>query len=316
MGFVIGDVALQNPKGVSAVAFFMLEGDAWGQWPLPAHPLRVGPAGFAGYARHGPARMHSRPQTGYGMAEFAQRCKRIFSYGARCFLHDGSRAAIDVEAATPVGCRPMAIRFQCGSCDQPIEVDDQWASKTVACPYCRNTITAPAASTLTDLSDIPVASPLEVEPQDMAPTDDAPPPGPFRSGHPNRIALVALGLAGVLMAFMVFASALVSSHRLEIESLRDRVEELQKNGVAPWAAAQRASSELYEDYGGMPPTWMIGLSVLYLGAGMVWVATLVCGLVGLRRANRRGMAIAALVVVGLTPVLLCCGGLMVSPQAG
>ena len=56
--------------------------------------------------------------------------------------------------------REMAIRFQCGACSQPIEVDDEWALRAVACPYCRKTITAPSESTLGDLSRIPMASPL------------------------------------------------------------------------------------------------------------------------------------------------------------
>lgn len=37
----------------------------------------------------------------------------------------------------------MAIRFHCPSCKQPIEIDNEWAGQSVACPYCQKVVTAP-----------------------------------------------------------------------------------------------------------------------------------------------------------------------------
>src|SRR5512138_3207750 len=52
----------------------------------------------------------------------------------------------------------MAIRFACPSCRQPIEVDDNWAGQSVACPYCRNVVTAPSSSTWPG-AEVPMANP-------------------------------------------------------------------------------------------------------------------------------------------------------------
>lgn len=51
----------------------------------------------------------------------------------------------------------MAIQFACPACQQPIEVDDEWANQTVSCPYCRRVVRAPGQSTF-QLSGVPAAS--------------------------------------------------------------------------------------------------------------------------------------------------------------
>ena len=88
----------------------------------------------------------------------------------------------------------MTIRFQCGSCSQPIEVDDEWSAKPVACPYCRKTVTAPIESTLGDPAAFQAATPIEtvrpgVQPVPIHP--DATPP-PLAK---NTLAIVSLALA-------------------------------------------------------------------------------------------------------------------------
>lgn len=50
----------------------------------------------------------------------------------------------------------MAIRFACPGCQQPIEVDDEWASQQVGCPYCRKVVSAPTESTL-QMNAVPTA---------------------------------------------------------------------------------------------------------------------------------------------------------------
>ncbi len=41
----------------------------------------------------------------------------------------------------------MPIQFSCTSCSEPIEVDDEHAGQTAACPYCRHVVTVPQEST-------------------------------------------------------------------------------------------------------------------------------------------------------------------------
>ncbi|MBI4578167.1 MAG: hypothetical protein HY718_00600 [Planctomycetes bacterium] len=84
----------------------------------------------------------------------------------------------------------MAIRFTCPSCQQPIEVDDNWGGQSVACPYCRKVVTAPRASTWPP-GDIRVASPAQPGFGGSPPlAPPAPPPGyaptagPWTPGYP------------------------------------------------------------------------------------------------------------------------------------
>lgn len=42
----------------------------------------------------------------------------------------------------------MAIQFYCSGCGQAIEVDDEYAKRLIACPFCHATVEAPAASAL------------------------------------------------------------------------------------------------------------------------------------------------------------------------
>ncbi len=210
----------------------------------------------------------------------------------------------------------MAIRFQCGGCSQPIEVDDEWASKNVACPYCHKTIMAPSESTLGDLSRIPTASPLSIpggaEAGMGTPGAPFPAVAPFPAispliYHPNTLALVAFALACVVLLSLFAVGGLASSHELEIQSFQERVWELQREGKGLLAATQQATAELYGEHGGMPPRWMMVSGLIELGAGLAWIATLVCGIIAVRRPRRRGWAVASLVVVAIAPLLICLG---------
>ncbi len=204
--------------------------------------------------------------------------------------------------------RAMALRFHCGSCSQPIEVDDEWASRAVACPYCRNTVTAPAESTITDVSQVPLASPLAADEETTA--QPIPPFAEVAKVHRrNRIAAVALGLACGAAAQFVFVGILFAPHRLEMEAIQERVTSLQQEGTGSLAAMQQAGMEFYENYGGVPPGWMIAAVLFEMGGALMWIAALVCALIALRRPERRRLSVTALVVTGLVPVLLCCGGL-------
>ncbi|MFQ5494127.1 MAG: hypothetical protein ACE5EX_01995 [Phycisphaerae bacterium] len=199
----------------------------------------------------------------------------------------------------------MAIRFLCQSCGQPIEIDDEWAGKTVACPYCRTTVTAPHETTLDRVDQIPTASP--VAPEASPPSDSAWTGGDTIMSAPprNTIATVALGLALGTVLLITISAQLMSAHRLEMEEMQEQMAQSES-----WGEQMRAMSEYYESSGGQPPAWMIGLSVLLFATCLTWAASLVCGIIGLRRPFRRGRAVAAVAIAGLLPVLFCCGGAM------
>lgn len=189
---------------------------------------------------------------------------------------------------------PMAIRFLCPACTQPIEVDDPWASMAVACPYCRKTVTAPATSTLNEF--IPVASPLR--------SSDAVPPFPQAAdpNAPNRVAVAAFILACGVFVFLVAAMLLVGPHRLELEELNRYVEESK--------SLFEASNRFMANYKGVLPSWMVGVVLFQLAALGSGVASVVCGIIGLRRVKQRGFAVAALLICGGMVVFSCAGAVI------
>ncbi|MEE9255236.1 MAG: hypothetical protein V3U43_09890, partial [Pseudomonadales bacterium] len=134
-----------------------------------------------------------------------------------------------------------------------------------------------------------------------------------RADHPNKIAVASLVLSCAVVFQLILAGVIGEPHRLEMESLQERVDLLQGEGMSPFAAAHQASLELYEDHGGAPPGWMIVCAMLYIGGGVAWIATIVCGLIAVRRPQRRRLAVTALIVAGLVPIVLCCGALPFGP---
>lgn len=203
----------------------------------------------------------------------------------------------------------MAIRFQCGSCSQPIEVDDEWASKTVACPYCRKTITAPAESTIGDVSRIPIALPVapgQTASAQMEPVQAPPVPYPDASlaYHPNRIALVALALACGEVVLLIAMQWVMASNRLEAEELMKTL-----TPATSFSQILEAQSEFFKSRGGVP-RWMIAFSLLELTTGLNWIALVTCGIIGVRRTQHRASAIVALIISGLVPIFFCCGGFL------
>ncbi len=198
--------------------------------------------------------------------------------------------------------RAMSVRFQCNHCTQPIEVDDEWASKMVACPYCRNTITAPSESTLTELRQVPTATPL-TEAYGVPPHPAGPPGEPEApSASPsNRIALIAFGLACGMLVLLVCQVGVATTHSAEIDDLVQSSER---------TSPMQAALEYVDSHGGRFPGWYLALSLLTMGIGVLWIATVICGVVAVRHPRRRRFAIAALAMASVIPVVLCCGGLL------
>lgn len=198
--------------------------------------------------------------------------------------------------------REMAIRFQCAACTQPIEVDDEWALKAVACPYCRKTITAPAESTLGDLSRIPMASPLmgvggAVALRTSAPSAFAPP-----DSNANPPAVAAFILAAAMVLLLLSSTMIVASHPLELEQLQ---KDLQQQPGADAGSQVQSIMRYIEAHGGRIPGWLMAAGWLGFFAMAAWPAAIVCGLLALRRRARRPMAVIALVSCGCVTLWFC-----------
>lgn len=193
----------------------------------------------------------------------------------------------------------MAIRFLCASCRQPIEIDDEWASKLVACPFCRKTIMAPASSDLPEPDLVPTATPLQ-----PAPSRET--PGSWE--HPNKVAIVAFALI-CLVVFQILGMAhVIGPHKQELKAFEARQKELREQGAGIFAASQEAMAVLSGSHNGSIPGWLITVSVLQIGMVGCWFGTVVCGMIGVRRRRNRRWALSSLFLAGLIPVLMLSAG--------
>ena len=203
----------------------------------------------------------------------------------------------------------MVVRFQCGSCAQPIEIDDEWASKAVACPFCRKTIVAPAESTLGDLSGVPMASPLTASEGSALGTAG----GLSETGgrqsisaarNVNRLALVALILAGCSAASLILTYIVLAPHFTELEELQKTMSSA--TSVAETMQAQTAFFEVHPQ----ALLYVMAASMLMIVAGLTSLAGIVCALIALRCPYRRGLAVTALLVASAVPMFFCCGSVV------
>lgn len=177
----------------------------------------------------------------------------------------------------------MGVQFLCPSCGQPIEIDSEWANRSVACPYCRHTVTAPSSSTYTPGESVPTAREV---------------PGPERdsaaASSTNKLAVAALVLSLVWLAVYVAGSALLTPALREAFGENPTREELSK-----------ALEEMVDK--GEFPGWLVGMFVFIVAMLSLWVAALVCAVLGLRRRRRRGLAAVAMGVLSLLLIFECAG---------
>jgi hypothetical protein len=195
----------------------------------------------------------------------------------------------------------MAIQFACPGCQQPIEVDDTWAQRQVACPYCRRTITAPAASTI-EPGALHQASPLrEVTASTASPAPPGWATGPSEGSTAGRgVATAALALALAALALCVASKILIRTHLPEIQPMLESVEP-----GTDILTMQKKWIEHFESQGGIPG-WMIALPWMLLGSFCLWLPGLICAILGVRHPAGRNRAVAALVLCAIVPVLTCC----------
>jgi len=200
----------------------------------------------------------------------------------------------------------MAIQFPCASCGQPIEIDNEWGGKMVACPFCHSRIMAPVESQLVEAEHVPTATP--VPPAVERPGPAVPPAYSAGVGESNRLAVVAVTLAGLLLLGLITVNRITAAHRQELQQVQDRALELTEGGAGMIIASQKAWVEVYEKNGGAPPDWLLAAALVMILSGMIWLAAIICGILAVRRPMHRHFAIASLVVCGVSPVIFCCCG--------
>ena len=190
----------------------------------------------------------------------------------------------------------MSIQFLCISCGSPIEVDDQWSHQLVECPYCHDTITAPAMSTYDPNRAVTGASAAHpVDGMGMEGGDHPYPMEVAPSRRGNRLAIVALILA--CLSLLGFVSSSILTYRtIEASGWADLPpEELAEKFQQPDQAMVLAPA-----------------AMAMLGSCGVWFGAMVCGLIAVIRPVGRGAAIAALLIVGMPPSLFMLIRLLVS----
>ncbi len=203
----------------------------------------------------------------------------------------------------------MAIRFQCPACSEPIEVDDEWSRQVVRCPYCQRTVTAPGESTLPANEQIPVATPIAGRREFHVPADSVGPAGAVPPYPPqpqtNRAAVTAFVLALATLGLLLLVRQTISNHALEWQEFEKVIVEARSANESPVSAMMK----FLEKQGGGFPGWMVTLNVLMLAFMACWLGSIVFGIIGLFRAVRRGMAVAALSITGLLTMLFCLAAL-------
>ena len=183
----------------------------------------------------------------------------------------------------------MEIRFPCPSCKQPIEIDQEWASRAVACPYCRKTVTAPAESTLGPIDDIPMGRPLSVPSFPQTPSyGDAATPSPTPSGV---LSVAALITACFMILMVIIASAIMVPHAAELM-------EVDQNSSTMGEKLQGMQRLMVSEDGSVP-VWLMAAGMFSCASMLAWPAAVILGILGLYRSSRRNLAIIALVICGL-----------------
>lgn len=195
----------------------------------------------------------------------------------------------------------MAVQFPCPSCQQPIEVDDNWAGQAVACPYCRRVVTAPRESNWPP-ADVPVASPAR---NAFAPPP--PPPGySDRVPHPRTTANGPSSAAWALVlavsaAVLWFVGMTVWSAALVGQAM---------NQLGPTATpeqVQRLAQEIARS--GAFPVSNGAIAILSIGI-VCGIAAVVLAFRSMFRSEGRPLKVVLAVVIAL--LFIACQGLMLA----
>jgi hypothetical protein len=194
----------------------------------------------------------------------------------------------------------MAIQFQCPSCGQPIEIDDEWAGQEVSCPFCRKVVTAPANSTW-HATRIPQAAPLVLPPPPFGvPGDQLTPTGvPLAARRTKSFAMWACLLSAtgwLLLIVTMMAGARVLSPILE--QVHDPSLDVGQQQQRLIEAVQKETARNPKPFFGMAVASMTGLGCL-MGA-------LVVSIVGLTRREMNVAVGIGTIILSVLPLFCVC----------
>lgn len=198
----------------------------------------------------------------------------------------------------------MSIQFECPSCSKPIEVDDEYAGQTAACPYCRKVVSIPSVTTLAPRANTaarPMGPALPAE--TAGPSDSAPLElhlGPKLTPR-QRAALsyANYGLICSALTVLIFVTTLTFGFIFLLREL----------GVDPATASTlqptpEEMSHAQEVVANKHP-W---LAAGPMGGGFFAIVGLALGIASLRgRRKSNWRAIVTVLICGMTTV--CCASL-------
>lgn len=165
--------------------------------------------------------------------------------------------------------RSMVIQFQCTGCSEPIEVDDDLAGASAACPYCGRVCTVPRESTFRPAA-VAVARPAGGMSDTAARSADARTRGAAADAERDAPEVAARRLGRASMMLSIASLALFVATMLYVATLvlNDPVVASQspptQRDLA--AAVQRLSAE--RPYLGLPFIVVLVTAVLGLTAGL------------------------------------------------
>lgn len=186
----------------------------------------------------------------------------------------------------------MAIQFPCTQCGQPIEVDDEHAGKTAACPYCQAHVAVPLSSTYVPEQSVP-ARPSTPAPPRPVPASACPPLEPhphIPTAHGRAAAGRALGnyaLVCTVLALGLLIAVFVRTFAVLIQA-----------GFNPTSAPSREALQQIQQRGDALAT---GLQLGWLFFAVVGLALGIASIV--QHGNWRG--IVGIVVCGLFMLCFC-----------
>lgn len=186
----------------------------------------------------------------------------------------------------------MAIQFQCPSCRQPIEIDDQWAAHPVACPYCQRVVTAPPQSTW-PADEVPTAR--EAGSDDTRPSA-VPTADPFSPLPPARSAkgawALTLACTAVALCILSFVSFFMS---LGMAAMQEAGPDATTKEI------EQVTEQLLNE--GKIPASPLAVASALLGTACGIGGLVLAALTLIRKEGGQGLAIAALII---SPLFLFC----------
>lgn len=196
----------------------------------------------------------------------------------------------------------MAIQFHCPGCQQPIEVDQEYAGQTAACPYCRRVVSVPLQSTLSPWAAVQArpAGDVAAEGPGVAAERAGTPLPPLPTVHPasmraaaarvyGRYGLVCAGLVAAMLVVIAGAYVMRALSKVRPGTTPTQAELRQ---MAEQAIEEMASSGL-----------VVGLRIGAAFFSLVGLALGVTSLAQSRQGNWRG--VVSVVVSALGALCAC-----------